>query len=46
VGTGLGVVMASVAERVLTCLALSYIVWCIRTGNGKHLFRRRGFCLK
>jgi hypothetical protein len=44
VGTGLGVVMASVAVSVLTCLALSYIVWCIR--NGEHLFRRRGFCLK
>ena len=48
VGTGLGrrarVAMATVALSVLTWLALSYTVWCIR--NGEHLFRRRGFCLK
>jgi len=43
---GPGVVMASVAVSVLNWLALSYIVWCIRTGNGEHLFRRRGFCVK
>ena len=46
VGTGLGVVIASVAVSVLTLLSLSYIVLCIHTGNGKHLFRRRDFCLK
>jgi hypothetical protein len=38
--------MASVAVSVLTCLALIYIVWCIRTGYGEHLFRRHGTCLK
>jgi hypothetical protein len=43
---GPGVVMASVAVSVLNWLALSYIVWCIRSGNGEHLFRRRGFCVK
>jgi hypothetical protein len=43
---GPGVVMASVAVSVLNWLALSYIVWCIRTGNGEHLFRRRGFRVK
>jgi len=46
VGTGLGVVIASVAVSVLTWLSLSYIVLCIHTGNGKHLFRRRDFCVK
>ena len=39
-------VMASVAVSVLNWVALSYIVWCIRTGNGEHLFRQRGFCVK
>jgi hypothetical protein len=39
-------VMASVAVSVLTWLALSYIFRCIRNGDGEHLFRRRGFCLK
>ena len=43
---GPGGVMASVAVSVLTLLSLSYILWCIHTGNGKHLFRRRDFCLK
>ena len=47
VGTGPArVVMASVAVSVLTCLALIYIVWCIRTGYGEHLIRRHGTCLK
>ena len=46
VGTGLGLVMASAAVSVLTWLSLSYIAWCIHTGNGKHLFRQRDFCLK
>jgi hypothetical protein len=43
------VVMATcvkVAVSVLIGLALSYSVWCIRTGNGERLFRRRGFFLK
>jgi hypothetical protein len=40
------IVMRSVAVSVLIWLALSYIVWCTRTGDGEHLFRRRGFCLK
>jgi hypothetical protein len=35
-----------VAVSVLIWLTLSYIVWCIRNGNGERLFRRRGFCLK
>jgi hypothetical protein len=44
-GTGPGVVMASVAVDVLlTCLALS--IWCIRSGNSERLFQRRGFWLK
>ena len=43
-GTGLGVVMATVALSVLAWFELSYIVWCIR--NCEHLFRRRGFYLK
>jgi hypothetical protein len=40
------VVMATVAMSMVDWLALSYILWCIRTGDGEHLFRRRGFCLK
>ena len=40
------VVMRSVAVSVVIWLALSYIVWCIHTGDGEHLFRRRGFCVK
>jgi hypothetical protein len=49
-GTGPGVVRASVAVDVLTCLALiwlalSYIIWCIRSGNSERLFQRRGFWL-
>ena len=46
---GRRVVMATcvgVAVSVLTWLALSYFVWCIRSGNGEHLFRRRRFFLK
>jgi hypothetical protein len=35
-----------VTVSVLTWLALSYIVWCIRTGDGERPFRRRGFFLK
>jgi hypothetical protein len=35
-----------VAVSVLTWLATTYIVWCIRTGNGEDPFERRGFCLK
>lgn len=35
-----------VAVSVPTWLALSYIVWCIRTGDGERLFRRSGFFLK
>jgi hypothetical protein len=35
-----------VAVSVLIWLTLSYIVWCIRNGNGERLFRRRGFFLK
>jgi hypothetical protein len=31
---------------VLIWLALSCIVWCIRTCNGERLFRRRSFFLK
>jgi hypothetical protein len=39
--------MASVVVSVLTCLALIYIVWCIRTSYyGEHLFRWHGTCLK
>jgi hypothetical protein len=34
-----------VAASVLSWLALN-IVWCIRSGNGERLFRRRGFFLK
>jgi hypothetical protein len=30
----------------LSWFALSYIGWCIRTGKGEHLFRRRVFWLK
>ena len=33
----MGVLMATVALSVLTWLALSYIVWCIRTGDGEHV---------
>jgi hypothetical protein len=44
VGTGLGVVMATIALSVLAWFELSYIVLGIR--NGEHLFRQRGFCLK
>ena len=42
------VVMATcvgVAASMLTWLARN-IVWCIRSGNGERLFRRRGFFLK
>jgi hypothetical protein len=35
-----------VAVSVPIWLALSYIVPCIRTGNGECLFQRRGFFLK
>ena len=38
--------MRSVAVSVVIWLALSYIVWCIDTGDGEHLFRRRGCCVK
>jgi hypothetical protein len=49
-GTGPGVVMASVAVDVLlTCLALIWLalsIWCIRSGNSERLFQWRGFWLK
>jgi hypothetical protein len=33
------VVMQSVAVSVVIWSALTYIVWCIHTGEGEHLFR-------
>jgi hypothetical protein len=39
------VMVTCVRRKRLTWLALN-IVWCIRSGNGERLFRRRGFFLK
>jgi hypothetical protein len=46
-GTGAArVLTAIVAVRVLTWLALSDIVWCMRACDSDYLFSRRGFRLK